>query len=307
MADGLVQQDARPARPQHHGNLAGRRRLRAQVDQSLAQGLVGRRPPGGGLQVAVVEDPPAGAEAARLAVATVVDHHRDIEAHQRPHVAHPVAAGAHDLHRLPLAAERGHDLEDAVVLAPRIGVDVGEEFHLGLEVDAAQGVVVGVKGAVGAGGGGAEDAAVAGAHRLHGTGGAADGGFAEIRGVGVAGGLAGDGAQAEPLGGVEAGALEPTVVEDQPLRLAIFEEQLALVGAVERVGDGALDGVAPQAGALEEQFIGDGEVGHGGSSLLGAECLNIGDSPPPYTPDEPPPRHLFLTFGRRAIISGVTW
>ena len=41
VTDGLVQQDARPARAQHHGHGARRRRPRIQIDQRLMHRLLG--------------------------------------------------------------------------------------------------------------------------------------------------------------------------------------------------------------------------------------------------------------------------
>ncbi len=84
--------------------------------------------------------------------------------------------------------------------------------------------------------------------------------------MGVAGGLAGYRAQAEALGGVEAGALQPAVVEAERLRLVVFEEQLAIVGAGLRASPTTRSmRVAVEAGAGEEQLIGPGDIGHGGT------------------------------------------
>src|SRR5262249_17772574 len=111
-----------------------------------------------------------------------------------------------------------------------------------------------------------EGAAVAGMDRLHRGGGAADGILAELGGMGVAGGLASYGAQAETLGRVEAGTLELAVVPAEGLGLAVFEEQLAVVGPLEGVADNALDVCPVESGAREEQLISSGDIGHGLSS-----------------------------------------
>ena len=50
--------------------------------------------------------------------------------------------------------------------------------------------------------------------------------------MGVAGSLAGDGAQAEALIRVEVRSLQPAVVEDQRFALAVFKVKFAVVGAV---------------------------------------------------------------------------
>ena len=78
----------------------------------------------------------------------------------------------------------------------------------------------------------------------------------------VAGGLAGHRAQPEPLGRIEAGALDPAVVERQALGLAVFEIELAVIHSGQRLGDDRLDPAGIHAGALEKQFVGQGEIGH---------------------------------------------
>src|SRR4051812_45548108 len=55
--------------------------------------------------------------------------------------------------------------------------------------------------------------------------------------MGKAGRFAGDGAQPEALVSAEVGRLQPAIVEHQRLALAVFEIKLAVVGAVDRVGD----------------------------------------------------------------------
>ena len=66
--------------------------------------------------------------------------------------------------------------------------------------------------------------------------------------MGVAGGLAGHGAQAEAAAGVVIGALQPAVVEDEALRLPVFEKELAVVGALESAGEHAARLLLAQAG-----------------------------------------------------------
>src|SRR5690349_15240818 len=75
-----------------------------------------------------------------------------------------------------------------------------------------------------------------------------------------AGDLARDGAQAEALGGVVGGALQLAVVERQALALHVFEEQLAVVAALQPVVD-KLAGLAQVECALaEEQAVGGREM-----------------------------------------------
>ena len=80
--------------------------------------------------------------------------------------------------------------------------------------------------------------------------------------MGIAGRLAGDRAQPETLRRVERGALDPAVVERDALRLAVFEEQLAVIHAGERLADKLLDAARIHAGAVEKQVVGHGEIGH---------------------------------------------
>jgi hypothetical protein len=80
-------------------------------------------------------------------------------------------------------------------------------------------------------------------------------------GIGVR--LARDRAQAEALGHVETGAFQLAVVEGEGLRLVEFQEQFAVIAALECVGDRALRPPALEPGAIEEQVVGDGDGGHG--------------------------------------------
>src|SRR5216683_1472458 len=82
----------------------------------------------------------------------------------------------------------------------------------------------------------------------------------------VARGLVGDRAQAEPLRGIEARALDAAVVERETLGLAVFEVQLAIVHPGQRFGHKRLDPGGAHAGAAKEQSVGNGEIGH--SQLL---------------------------------------
>ena len=100
-------------------------------------------------------------------------------------------------------------------------------------------------------------AGMAARHRPHRRRGAADRRLGEIGGMGVAGRLAGDRAQPEPLRRVEAGTLDTAVVERQALGLAVFEKELAVVHSGQRLGDDRLDPPWVHAGALEEQFVRD--------------------------------------------------
>ena len=81
--------------------------------------------------------------------------------------------------------------------------------------------------------------------------GARERGLGKVGGVGVAHRLVLDGAQAKTLGGVVGRLLEPAVVENQHFRLAIFEEEFAVVGPLKAAGEVAARIIAVEAGAVE--------------------------------------------------------
>src|SRR5207237_5686070 len=79
--------------------------------------------------------------------------------------------------------------------------------------------------------------------------------------------------QAEALRRVEGGALDPAVIERDALRLAVFEEQFAVIHAGERLADDGLDPARVHAGAIEKQVVGHGEVAHQGLRLTCSRLL----------------------------------
>ena len=108
-------------------------------------------------------------------------------------------------------------------------------------------------------------AGIAALDRAHRVGRARDRGVREVGGMRIADRLVLDRAQPEALGGVVGRLLQAAVVEHQHLGLAVFEEQFAVVGAFEAVGEVAAGGVAVEAGAVEE---GGGGGGHGRGSVM---------------------------------------
>ena len=62
-----------------------------------------------------------------------------------------------------------------------------------------------------------------------------------------------DGTQTKTLVGIVGCLLEPTIVEDQRLRLRIFKIKLAIVGAFEAVGEMAARVPLVKPGTLEER------------------------------------------------------
>src|SRR5436305_1998680 len=84
----------------------------------------------------------------------------------------------------------------------------------------------------------------------------------QFRSMGIAGRLAGHRAQPEALGRVERGALDAAVVERDAFRLAVFEKQLAIIHAGERLADQLLNPAGIHSGAVEKQVVGHGKIAH---------------------------------------------
>ena len=72
-------------------------------------------------------------------------------------------------------------------------------------------------------------------------------GLGQLAGMGVARRLAGHGAQAEAARRVEGGGADAAVVERDALALAVFEEQLAILGAGQRLAQQAFGSVAVES------------------------------------------------------------
>jgi hypothetical protein len=262
VADGLVQQDPGPAGTEHHGLLAGRGGDAFQIDQRLAQRLVDFRLPAGRVQIGFEAGPAACPRGARLLTVAVADDDGDVEAHQRTDIGGALAVGADDLHRLPGTGEGTGDLLHALVLRPGIGVDLLQQLHLLREAGRADGVLVAVEQAVGAGRAVGHGAGMAAAHGLHSPDGAPDGFLRQVGGMGVALRLLGDRTQPEALGRVEAGVAEATVIEGQHFRLAVLQIQLAVVHPLQRLRYLPFGLRAVEPGAGEEQLVGLRKVGH---------------------------------------------
>ena len=182
---------------------------------------------------------PAHAVGAGFLPVAVAGHHRDGKPHQRPHVARDAPVGPQDLDALPRGGERGRHLPHARVPGAQPGVDLLQQLRLGLEAGLHNGVGLAVARTVGARGRVGQRAGMAVRHRRDGRRRAPERGLRELARMGVARRLAGHRAQAEAAVGVEARRLQPAVVEDQRLALAVLDIELAVVGMAERVGDDA--------------------------------------------------------------------
>ena len=122
---------------------------------------------------------------------------------------------------------------------------------------------------------------MAGLDRFDGLRGALDRRLGKIGGMGVTPRLVDDGAQAKALGGVEGRGLQPTVIEGEALGLAVFQKQLAIIGAGQRVIDDSPDLDRIEAGASIKKLVGGAEVGHGlifragASGGIGSETISL--------------------------------
>ena len=93
-------------------------------------------------------------------------------------------------------------------------------------------------------------ATVDGAHRF---GRARKRSFRQIGGVRVTDRFGLHGPQAKTLRGVISRLLEPAIIEGQSLGLAIFQEQLAVVGAIQALADQLAYFSAVEPGAVDER------------------------------------------------------
>ena len=255
MADGLVQQDAGPAWTEYDRHFARRRRHRFEIDQGLSQRFIDLRLPGLRCDIGGIAGSPAGSLSAGFHPVAIGNHHRNIEPHQWPDVRQPVAVGPQDLDHLPFARDGGRDLFDPRILGTGIGIDFLKQRDLGLEAHLSQRIDFGIKRLIGGGRRCGGNAAMARMHGLDRFRGALDRRFAQLRRMGVAHRFVGDRAQPESLCRIERGIAQPTVIEGKAFRLAVFEKQLTVIGAGQRVPDDAGDSVAVHTRALEKQCI----------------------------------------------------
>ena len=224
-----------------------------EIDQRLTHGFVDRVLPTLRLDEALIALAAAETVRAGLLPRAVADHDADADAHQRTDVAVDLAVGAQNFHHLPSGADARRHLPHARVLGAGIGVDLFEQLHLGFESRFAERVVVAVELAVGAAGRVRVAAAVAAFDRAHGVRRAGNRRFRQVRGMGIADRLVLHRAQAEALRRVVGCLLEPAVVEGQRLGLAVFEEQFAVVGAIEAAAENAAHLGLVEAGAVDQR------------------------------------------------------
>src|SRR5262245_20677553 len=134
VADRLVQENPRPARPEHDRHRAGRRVDRAELERSLARRLAAEPAPALFLQVEVERHAPAAAVRADLALAALLGDGGHVEPGERPDVADCPARGRGDQHDDFFARDRGDDLLHAGIGGARLGVDLPEQVELAREL-----------------------------------------------------------------------------------------------------------------------------------------------------------------------------
>ena len=149
--DRLVQQDARPARPQHHVHLARRRRHRFEQRETLAQRLAHQVLPLVLFQELAVAGAPAGPGGAGFLALAVGGHDGDVEPGERADIFQHLAVGAQDLHRLPLPAEGDRDLPHAFIERAGEPVGPGDQRHLVGKRHLGDGIVAAIEMVVGGG------------------------------------------------------------------------------------------------------------------------------------------------------------
>ena len=130
VADRLVQENPRPARPEDDRHRAGRRVDRAELERSLARGLRGEPPPASVLQEEVERHSPAAAVRADLTLAAFLGDGGDVQPRERTDVADRPAGRGGDQHDDFFARDRRDDLLDAGIRRTRLGVDPPQQVEL---------------------------------------------------------------------------------------------------------------------------------------------------------------------------------
>ena len=90
-----------------------------------------------------------------------------------------------------------------------------------------------------------------------------EGCFRQVGRMRIARGFPGHTAQAEALTRIKACGLQPPVIESQRFGLGVFEKQLAIIGARQRVRHDPGQPVGVQPGAGKKEIIGRRRIGHG--------------------------------------------
>ena len=204
-----------------------------ELDDRLARRLGGEVLPAVGFEEEVEADPPAAAVAADLALAVLLDDHRDVQPRERAHVADGPARRRRDHDHDVLAADGRDDLAHARIERARRRVHLVEQAHLAAELGGERRLGERIE-VVGPAQG--PTATTADVRRLIGDGAGLPRRFLEIGqrqvvGVRVARALARLGADAGALADVPGRLLHRALLEHQLLAHAVLEIEVGVVHA----------------------------------------------------------------------------
>jgi len=191
-------------------------------------------PAGARLDQVVVAPAATGAAGARFAHAILFHDDRDVETRHRSVVADKAALGAQNDDLLHPAGQRGGNLDHPWVTAAQIGVDLLQQVDLQRQRVLGDRVHRIIEAVVGARRRRRHHPAAVAHGEPRGLGGAAQGGLAQFRGMGVSGRPAGHRAQAEAGARIIGGVAQPSVVEGEQFRPAAFQKQFAVIAPGDR-------------------------------------------------------------------------
>jgi hypothetical protein len=149
----------------------------------------------------------------------------------RPDIGQPQPFGTQDFHLLQAGAQRGRHLHHAGIGGAGIGIDLFKKVDLAGKGRIRHRVVGAVEMAVGARRRGGHHAAARADGQPRRLGRAAQRGFRDFGGMGIARDLALHRAQAETFGGVIAGRADAAIVEDKAFAMAPLEIEFAVFAA----------------------------------------------------------------------------
>ena len=130
VADGLVQQDTRPAGTQHHRHGTRRRIDRIEVNQCLAHRLVRISPGTILIKKEAVIGAPATTGTGLFTATVLLDNDGHITTHQRPHIGcqRAITDGHH--HDLVDTGQANDHFLDTRILLTRFGIKLFQQRHL---------------------------------------------------------------------------------------------------------------------------------------------------------------------------------
>ena len=191
----------------------------------------------------------------------------DPDRNERPDVGGHAAVSAQDRDHLPARHKRGRHLVNPFIPSAKPGIDLLEQPHLLAERQFRQWIVFPIEMAVRAwrGHGDIRRPSVDETDRIGGTDQRV---FGKLRSVGIGGHILDNAPEAHALNDIVACLSEAPIVEDEGFGLAEFHEELAVVGADERVAHDAGNPVPVHAGSLEEKVVRRRRLVHGVLSII---------------------------------------